>query len=87
MSKYTVQINRCAPWAKDPMFSSAGHDATIQCRDVMDKTGAVAFIKTHAPEVNLFDTTAYTHYADGLHFIQAKDTRGYHTTVTINEFS
>jgi hypothetical protein len=86
MSKYTVKIERCAPWAKDPMFCSAGHDRAIQCRDVMDKNGTVEFIKANAPEVNLFDPHAYTHY-DGIHFIQAKDTRGYHTTVTVNEFN
>ena len=53
MSQYTgsATIYRCAPWAKDPSVSGAGHDRAIQSPFPINETELTAWLTEHAPEV------------------------------------
>jgi hypothetical protein len=87
MTKYTgsATIYRCAPWAKDPSVSGAGHDRAIQSPFPINETELTAWLTEHAPEVVGTEPVRYLDDDDprNYYYLIGRDGRGYRTEVFV----
>lgn len=90
----TVEINRVAPDAIDPMYSTKGHEPTISSARLRSKAGldwwmsseaeVRAFLAEHAPELDPDGPKSVVIAPEGgddrhYYFLNGRDRRGYFT--------
>ena len=84
-----VQINRSAPWAKDPSFSGKGHEPCIRSPKLTTELQIDAWITEHAPEV-FTNPTRHDIIMDDpdrrYTLTVARDSRQYFTTCEVQRY-